>query len=65
MTRRSLLAAPLAVCGQDPILRVDVQLIRVLANVQDTSNQLVGGLAKEDFSISDNGVPQEIAIFER
>lgn len=65
MNRRSLLAAPLAVWGQEPVIRVDVQLIRVLANVKDESNQLVGGLGKEDFSLTDNGVAQEIAIFER
>ena len=65
MTRRCLLAAPLAVWGQVPTIRVDVQLIRVLANVKDENGQVVGGLSKEDFSISDNGVPQEIAIFER
>ncbi|WP_031499064.1 VWA domain-containing protein [Bryobacter aggregatus] len=66
MTRRSLLAVPLALGAQDsPTIRVEVQLIRVLANVKDQSNQLVGGLSKEDFEIFDNGVPQQISIFER
>jgi len=45
-------------------IRVDVNLVRVLATVKDPSGQLVGSLPKEDFTILDNNVPQEISIFE-
>jgi len=65
MTRRSLLATPLLLHAQDLILRVDVKLIRILASVRDQNGQLFGGLNKEDFQIFDNGVEQQIPIFER
>jgi Ca-activated chloride channel family protein len=47
-----------------PVFQVDVRLVRVLATVKDASGQLVGSLSKDDFQISDNGVPQQLAIFE-
>lgn len=56
---------PLLLHGQDPVIRVDVKLIRILASVRDQYGQLFGGLSKEDFQIFDNGVEQEIPIFER
>ena len=65
MTRRSLFAAPLLLHAQDPVLRVDVKLIRILASVRDQNGQLFGGLGKEDFQIFDNGTEQEVSIFER
>lgn len=46
-------------------IRADVQLVRLLATVKDPSGDLVGDLSKADFRVTDNGVPQEIAIFER
>ncbi|HXM43139.1 MAG TPA: VWA domain-containing protein [Bryobacteraceae bacterium] len=46
-------------------IRVDVRLVRVLATVKNPAGELVGALNKEDFEISDNGVPQQIAVFER
>ncbi|MDX2266690.1 MAG: VWA domain-containing protein [Bryobacter sp.] len=57
-----------ALAAQDPpevTIRVDVRLIRVLANVKDSTGALVGGLEKSSFRIFDNGVPQEISVFER
>src|ERR1035438_6168367 len=54
-----------AVWAQDPIMRVDVRLVRVLATVKDASGAPVAALDKPDFLIRDNGVPQEISIFER
>jgi Ca-activated chloride channel family protein len=50
---------------QTPIFRVNVQLVRILATVKNSAGELVGTLNKEDFEILDNGVKQEIAIFER
>lgn len=54
-----------AAFAQDAVIRVDVQLVRVLATVKDRTGALVGTLDKRDFSVRDNGAPQEIAIFER
>ena len=46
-------------------IRVDVNLVRVVATVKDPAGKLVGSLPKEDFTILDNNVPQEISVFER
>ena len=51
--------------AQDPIMRVDVRLVRVVATVKDATGFPVAALDKPDFIIRDNGVPQEISIFER
>lgn len=54
-----------AALAQDPVFRVDVKLVRMLATVKNTQGQLVGGLGKDDFTVTDNGVAQEVALFER
>ncbi len=54
-----------ATLAQDPTFRVDVNLVRILATVKDSSGRLVGTLEKEDFKLIDNGAPQQIAVFER
>ena len=60
LARRVLLAAALSAQ-----IKVNVNLVRVLATVKNPAGQLVGALNKEDFEILDNGVPQQIAVFER
>ncbi len=45
--------------------KVQVRLVRLLATVKDANGQLIGSLNKSDFSVFDNGVAQEIAVFER
>lgn len=68
ITRRSflpLLAAPLAAQDQEPVFRVDVKLVRILATVKNNSGDLIGGLGKADFEVFDNGVRQELSVFER
>ena len=62
-----LLAAGLA-CAQteaDATFRSDVRLVRILATVKDANGALVGSLEKTDFAVRDNGIPQQIAVFER
>jgi Ca-activated chloride channel family protein len=49
---------------EESTIRVDVRLVRVLATVKDRAGALVGSLTKEDFSIGDNGAPQQISVFE-
>lgn len=53
--------------GQAPsdVFRVDVRLIRVLTTVRNSRGELVGSLNKDDFTVFDNGVRQEIAVFDR
>ena len=54
-----------AVAQDDAVFRSDVQLVRVLATVKDADGALVGSLEKTDFAVRDNGVPQQISVFER
>lgn len=51
--------------AQAPVYKVDVKLVRVLATVRSNSGELVGTLEKQDFRVLDEGVEQEIAVFER
>jgi Ca-activated chloride channel homolog len=44
---------------------VDVKLVNVFVNVTDTNGSPVGGLTKDDFTITEDGHPQKIAVFER
>ncbi len=61
-----VLALAAAVLAQDqPTFKVDVRLVRMLATVKDPMGKLVGGLDRTDFRVFDNGVPQDIALFER
>ncbi|HEX4277876.1 MAG TPA: VWA domain-containing protein [Bryobacteraceae bacterium] len=60
-----LSAAGLAAAQGDAIFHTDVQLVRILATVKDPSGALVGSLEKSDFTVRDNGVLQQISIFER
>jgi Ca-activated chloride channel family protein len=53
-----------AAFAQPTVFRADVNLVRVLATVKDPAGQLIGTLAKEDFLITDNGAPQQVAVFE-
>ena len=50
---------------RDAVFRSDVQLVRILATVKDQSGALVGSLEKADFEVRDNGVLQQVSIFER
>ena len=67
ISRRALIASAAVVpaVAQETTFRVDVKLVRMLATVKNAQGQLVGGLNKDDFTITDNGVPQEVALFER
>lgn len=47
-----------------PSFRSDVRLVPLLATVKDANGALIGDLTRDDFEIYDNGVAQEVAIFE-
>ena len=47
------------------MIRVNVNLVRVVTTVKTQAGELVGALGKGDFQIFDNGASQEIAVFER
>ena len=59
----ALALAPLA--AQELVIPVKVNLVHVVATVKNRAGQLVGTLRKEDFEIFDNGVRQEVSVFER
>ena len=61
----ALLLAALPAQPQDSVIRVNVRLVRMLVTVKDANGQLIGSLGKNDFTVFDNGVKQDIAVFER
>ena len=68
MLRRwaSLLIAAAPVFAQEqPVIRVNVNLVHIVATVKTQSGELVSTLRKEDFQVTDNGSPQEVSVFER
>jgi Ca-activated chloride channel family protein len=65
-----LLLSSFTASAQNPIqdketLRVKTRLVNLYVNVTDEHGAIVGGLNKEDFTLSEDGEPQKIAIFER
>jgi Ca-activated chloride channel family protein len=63
LTCIGLVLSPRAI-PQDDVFRVDVRLVRLLASVKDASGRLIGSLNKSDFTVFDNGVAQQISLFE-
>lgn len=60
------LAALLCVAAaQDAVFRTNVRLVRLLVTVKDQQGAPALGLDKRNFKIYDNGVEQEIGVFER
>ena len=51
--------------NQDPTFRVEVKLVDVFTTVTDSNGAPVTDLKKEDFSITEDGVPQRLALFEQ
>jgi Ca-activated chloride channel homolog len=50
---------------QGSVIKVNVRLVRMLVTVKDSAGQLIGSLNKSDFTVYDNGVKQDIAVFDR
>jgi Ca-activated chloride channel family protein len=64
----ALALAPLSLPAQETpelTLHMDVRLVNLFVNVTDQNGAIVGGLSREDFALSEDGRPQQIAIFER
>jgi Ca-activated chloride channel family protein len=61
----SVLLAPPLSAQEELTIKVDVRLVRILANVKDANGGLIGALEKPNFEIRDNGALQQIAVFER
>jgi Ca-activated chloride channel homolog len=66
ITMMMLTVCPLAHLGaQNPPLHVNVKLVNVFVSVTDQNGSPVGGLTRDDFSLTEDNRPQQIAIFER
>ncbi len=48
-----------------PTFHVKVRLVNVFVNVTDANGAPIGGLQQDDFTLSEDGVPQKISYFER
>jgi Ca-activated chloride channel family protein len=51
--------------GPLPPIRVNVRLVTVFVSVTDAKGGPVGGLAKENFAVAEDGKPQTISVFDR
>ncbi len=51
--------------GETPTFAIKVNLVRLLVTVRDQFGGLVSNLTKQDFQVLDEGVPQEISVFEQ
>jgi VWFA-related protein len=59
-----LLAAPMAARQQQGVFRTSTQTVPIYATVTDAQGRLVPDLVKEDFSVYDEGVLQELTVFK-
>jgi len=50
--------------AQEPTIRVTTRIVPLPTMVTDAQGRLVPDLAQEDFTILDNGKPQDIVLFE-
>jgi Ca-activated chloride channel family protein len=58
------LSAETSAQDETALFRSDVRLVRLLATVRDGDGKLAGKLTRDDFQIADNGIAQEVALFE-
>jgi Ca-activated chloride channel homolog len=63
LTAALLLCVGLTLGGQEPTFKSGTRVVPVIATVTDGTGRLVPGLEKEDFTILDNGKPQEVSLF--
>ena len=50
---------------KEPTYKVDVKLVNVYVTVQDQHGSPVAGLTKDNFKLTEDGIPQNIAVFGR
>jgi Ca-activated chloride channel family protein len=60
----ALFLAVATLAAQQPSFKVDVRLVRLLVTVKNAAGDLVGLLNRADFTVQDDGVAQDIAVFE-
>jgi Ca-activated chloride channel family protein len=47
-----------------PIFRTDTQAVPLYVTVTDQNGRLVPGLTRDDFTVLDNGAPQDLSVFD-
>lgn len=60
-----LILAPFVSAQDEPVIKVDVNLVNILASVRNKSGALLGNLEKSDFKIFEDGKEQDIKNFTR
>jgi VWFA-related protein len=63
--RAFLLGSAAALWAQDSTFTTDVNVVTVLATVRDSDGRIVKDLTRDDFALSEDGVPQTIRYFSR
>jgi len=67
-TRRQLallLTSAVLRAQDDPVFKLDVKVVNILANVLSKNHEIINTLAKDDFTVLENGRPQTISYFAR
>ena len=59
------LAAPLAIRAQQPAFRSAIDVVSMNVTVTDSSNKYITDLTENDFEIFEDGVKQELTLFNR
>ncbi|MEO5822437.1 MAG: VWA domain-containing protein [Vicinamibacteraceae bacterium] len=59
-----VLGVSVALGAQQPTFRSGTQTVPLYITVTDNAGRLVPNLSKDDFTVLDNGVPQEISVFD-
>jgi VWFA-related protein len=60
----ALLLFVVAVRAQDPVFKTNTQMVVETVSVTDKSGRPIAGLTANDFTITENGAPQQIRFFE-
>jgi Ca-activated chloride channel family protein len=59
------LAAPLAIGAQQPAFRSAIDVVSMNVTVTDSTNRYITDLTEQDFEIFEDGVKQELTLFNR
>ena len=59
------LAAPLVIRAQQPAFRSAIDVVSMNVTVTDSTNRYVTDLAEKDFEVFEDGVKQELVLFNR
>jgi len=64
LTAAFILGVSVALGAQQPTFRSGTQTVPLYITVTDSAGRLVPNLTKDDFTVLDNGIPQEISVFD-